>query len=74
MSSDDLMIGLVVGGIGLTVAYFCVAYILWRRHKAAEFRKAAELRKLHLDRVPRREAAARVAPRSIIGGIASRIR
>jgi hypothetical protein len=41
MNFDDLMIAIIIGGIGLTGAYFRAEYLLWRRYKAAERQKKA---------------------------------
>ena len=41
MNFDDLLIAIIIGGIGLTGAYFRAEYLLWRRDKAAERRKKA---------------------------------
>ena len=41
MNFDDLLIAVILGGIGLTVAYFRAEYRLWRRYKAAERQKKA---------------------------------
>jgi hypothetical protein len=62
MSSDDLMISLVVAGFGLTTVYFYVAYILWRKHKAAALKNAAALRNLHAARVSRQDKIPVAAP------------
>ena len=36
MSVDDFMVAIIVGGIGLTGAYFRAEYLSWRKHKATE--------------------------------------
>jgi hypothetical protein len=41
MNLDDLLFVIIIGGIGLTGAYFRAEYVLWRRYKAAEQRKRA---------------------------------
>jgi Na+/melibiose symporter-like transporter len=51
MSSDVVMIALVLAGIALTIAYFFVAVQMWRRHARAEREKEAAARKLHADRL-----------------------
>jgi hypothetical protein len=43
MNFDDLLFVIIIGGIGLTGAYFRAEYVLWRRYKAAERRKRAAL-------------------------------
>ncbi|HEY4969421.1 MAG TPA: hypothetical protein VII35_05910 [Steroidobacteraceae bacterium] len=40
MNFDDLLIAIIIGGIGLTGAYFRAEYLLWRRYKATERQKA----------------------------------
>ena len=51
MSSDIVMIALVLTGIALTIAYFYVAVLLWRRHARRDRQKEAALRKLHAERL-----------------------
>lgn len=51
MSSDIVMIALVIAGIALTVAYFFVAVQMWRRHTRTERQKEAAARKLHSERL-----------------------
>jgi hypothetical protein len=41
MNFDDLLIAMIIGGIGLTGVYFGAEYRLWRSHKAAERQKKA---------------------------------
>ncbi|MHB8478552.1 MAG: hypothetical protein ACYDBZ_20015 [Steroidobacteraceae bacterium] len=41
MNFDDLLIATIIGGIGLTGAYFRAEYLLWRKYKAAERQKEA---------------------------------
>ena len=41
MNFDNLLIAIIIGGIGLTGAYFRAEYLLWRRYKAAERQKKA---------------------------------
>jgi hypothetical protein len=55
MSLDDVMFGMIVGGLGLCVAYFRDGYIAWRKHRAAERRIETGMRKLHFDRLSRHE-------------------
>jgi hypothetical protein len=54
-SLDDVLFGVIVGGVGLCAAYFREEYIGWREHKAAEVRKQTSMRALHIDRVPQRK-------------------
>jgi hypothetical protein len=39
ISLDDVLFGVIVGGVGLCAAYFREEYIGWREHKGAEVRK-----------------------------------
>jgi hypothetical protein len=55
MSLDDVMFGMIVGGLVLCVAYFRAGYIAWREHRAAERRNETRMRKLHFDRLSRHE-------------------
>jgi hypothetical protein len=43
MNFDDLLFVIIIGGIGLTGAYFRAEYVLWRRYKGAERRKRPTL-------------------------------
>jgi hypothetical protein len=61
MSSDIVMMALVLAGVALTFAYFYVAVLLWRQHTQRERQKEAAQRKLHAERFaqgPRSAAAA----------------
>ena len=51
MNSDIVMIALVLAGIALTITYFYVAVLLWRRHARRERQKEVALRKLHTERL-----------------------
>ena len=55
-SLDYLMFAVIVGGIGLCVAYVRDGYIVWRKHLAAAQRNEMRMRKLHADRLVRQEA------------------
>jgi hypothetical protein len=55
MSIDDFMIAIIIGGIGLTGAYLIAEFMSWRRGVAAERRKRAVQRELH---IPTANAAA----------------
>jgi hypothetical protein len=55
MSLDYLMFAVIVGGVGLCVAYCRDGYVAWRKHRAAVSREEARMRKLHSDRLGRRE-------------------
>ena len=50
-SLDYLMFAVIVGGIGLCVAYFRDGYIAWRKHRAAEQRIEMRMRELHAERL-----------------------
>jgi hypothetical protein len=54
-SLDYLMFAVIVGGIGLCVAYVRDGYIAWRKHRAAVQRDEMRMRKLHADRVVSQE-------------------
>jgi hypothetical protein len=58
MSLDYLMFAVIVGGIGLCVAYYRDGYVAWRKHRAAVSREEARMRKLHSDRLRRPQAKA----------------
>ena len=55
MSLDDVLFGVIVGGVGLCAAYFRDEYIGWRKYRAAEMRNQTRMRELHIARVSRRE-------------------
>jgi hypothetical protein len=57
MSLDDVLFGVIVGGVGLCAAYFRDEYIGWRKRRAAELRKQTSMRELHTGRISRREDA-----------------
>jgi hypothetical protein len=57
MSLDDVLFGVIIGGIGLCAAHFRDEYIRWRDHRAAERRKATSMRELHIKRLSPREDA-----------------
>jgi len=54
LSLDDVLFGVIVGGVGLCAAYFRDEYIGWREHRAAEMRKQTSMRALHTDGVSHR--------------------
>ena len=51
--ADDLLIGMIIVGFGLSGVYFRAAIVSWRRNQAAERRREIRLRELgsSLDRV-----------------------
>ncbi len=51
MSSDYLLIALIVAGFGLSGVYFGAGYVSWRRYQAAERKKELSLRELHANRL-----------------------
>ncbi len=55
MSLDDVLLGVIVGGIGLCVVSFRYEYIRWQKHIAAERRKEMIMRDLHINRFSHRE-------------------
>jgi hypothetical protein len=64
MSLDDVLFGVIVGGVGLCAVHFRDEYMGWREHRAAEMQKQMSMRELHIARVSRREDA--VSIRSIV--------
>ena len=61
-SLDYLMFAVIVGGIGLCVAYVRDGYIAWRKHRAAEQRNEMRMRKLHADRLVAQKVAPNQSP------------
>jgi len=57
MTLDDVLFGMIGGGVGLCAAYFKDEYTGWREHRAAELRKQKSMRVLHIDRFSHREDA-----------------
>ena len=57
MGLDDVLFGVIVGGVGLCAAYFRDEYIGWREHRTAEMRRETSPRELHIDGVSHREHA-----------------
>jgi hypothetical protein len=55
MSLDDVLFGVIVGGVALCAAYFREEYIGWREHRAAEMRKETSMRDLHINRFSHRK-------------------
>jgi len=51
MSFDDVLVGIVVGGIALSAVYIKSEYILWRNSGAAERRRTKILAALHAARL-----------------------
>jgi len=51
MSSDDLLMALIIAGFGLSGVYFGSGYISWRRYQAAERQRELSLRELHANRL-----------------------
>jgi hypothetical protein len=49
MSLDDVLFVVIVGGVGLCAAYFRGEYLGWREHRAAEMRREANMRALHIE-------------------------
>ena len=57
MSFDVLMIAVIVGGFGLSVAYVSAEYRSWREQGAAQRRREAALRDLHAARLSEQREA-----------------
>jgi hypothetical protein len=51
MVLDDVLFGVIIGGVGLCAAHFRGEYLRWREHRAAERRKETRMRKPHIDRL-----------------------
>jgi hypothetical protein len=62
MSSDIVMMALVLAGLALTITYFYVAVLLWRQHAQREREKEAAQRKLHAERLQGLRSAASTSP------------
>ena len=50
MSFDDLLLAIIIAGIGLSVGGLCAKYREWRRYLDAEKRQAVRFRELHAHR------------------------
>jgi hypothetical protein len=53
MSFDDVLIGILLGGIALSGAYIRAEYRLWRSHGASERQRGMEQGALHAARLAR---------------------
>ena len=63
MSFDDVLIGVIIVGIGLSGAYFRAEYAWWRSQSAAQRRQQADFRRLHrFDPPPEGKIDARQPP------------
>jgi hypothetical protein len=51
MSSDIVMMALVLAGLALTITYFCVAVLLWRQHTQRQRQLEVAQRNLHAQRL-----------------------
>jgi hypothetical protein len=51
MYLDDVLVGLIVCGIGLAVACFRSEYVLLRELKASQYQAERTMRKLHSERL-----------------------
>ena len=51
MNLDDVLMGIVVGGIGVAAAYLRAEYVRWREQGASERRRETALRELHTARL-----------------------
>jgi hypothetical protein len=56
MGLDDVFIAMLVGGIGLSIAYLVAEYHHWRTQGAAQRRREALQRELHAARLAQNEA------------------
>jgi hypothetical protein len=56
-SLDYLMFAVIVGGIGLCVAYVRDGYVAWRKHRAAALRIEMRMQELHADRLVTQKTA-----------------
>jgi hypothetical protein len=52
MRVDDLLMTIIIGGIGFSGAYLRAEFIFWRRSKAADLRKRAGMREILKSAVP----------------------
>jgi hypothetical protein len=57
MGLDGALIAMVVGGMGLSIAYLAAEYLHWRAQGAADRRREALQRELHAARLAQHEAA-----------------
>jgi hypothetical protein len=57
MSLDEVLLGIVVGGIVLSGAYVRAEYRLWRKHGADDRRRGVTQRDLHAARLIQQQAA-----------------
>lgn len=55
MSSDGLLLALIIAGFGLSGAYLRAGYISWLRNQAAERKRELSLRELRADSLCRDE-------------------
>jgi hypothetical protein len=60
MSFDVALILVIVGGVGLSIAYVKAEYTRWRQHGAAERRRKAALRDLHAARLSSQQETAQL--------------
>ena len=61
MSFDDVLVGIVVGGIALTALYIKSEYVLWRERATAERQRIEILGRLHIARLSRQTGDTGVA-------------
>jgi hypothetical protein len=55
MSVADILMLVIMSGIGLSVVYLVAEYSRWRKHEAAERRKVADFRLMQAGRSSGRE-------------------
>ncbi len=53
MNVDDVLMVLILAGIGVSVFYMATEYAGWRRYQTAETSRLRRLGRLHADRVQR---------------------
>lgn len=57
MDFDDVFVAMVVGGIGLSIAYLIAEFLRWRAQGASERRRELLQRELHAARLAQHDAA-----------------
>jgi hypothetical protein len=52
MRVDDLLMAIIIGGIGFSGAHLRAEFVFWRRSKTAELRRQANLRQIFKSALP----------------------
>lgn len=52
MRADDLLMAIIIGGIGFSGAHLRAEFVFWRRSMAAELRKQASIRQIFKSVLP----------------------